>query len=404
MHNPIKKFLPILLVFASMLFTACGGSTNGNEEVVAKVGSKDIKLIEVDRLIKQQLDQSPGAVLTPAELAGARFTVLDQMIQEEVMFQKAQKENLVPDDAKVNQELQKNIQASGLTQEQWQASLKQAGLSEEEAKEKLRRQLAIAALQDKEKTRVASPTDDEVKKYFEDHKSEFVAQRGVEFSMILVDPRNNGQMEDAIGDAASETKATAIHTQLKGGYDFATLASQRSEDPATSIRGGKVGFANEDQLKQSFPSRPEIPSLLMSMTPGQYTEPIKDNLSGGWYIFKVDNRRDRAENLTVDNPQVRQSIVETLLGQRQRVLFNALMVMAMNEANVKNHLAERIVQDPKRIADMKPSALLQQSSQQQQPAPTPRVENQNQSTPATTNGNTAAPAANSNARPANANR
>lgn len=403
MHNPIKKFLPlVVVVLSSLLMAACNGAAS--DDVVAKVGSKDIKLIEIDRAIKQQLDQSPGVMLTPAELAAARFTALDQMIQEEVLFQKAQKDNLVPDDAKVTQELQNQKNRSGLTENQYQEALKQAGVTEEEAKDKLRRQLAIAALQDKEKTRVASPTDDEVKKYFEDHKNEFILGRGVEFSMIVVDPGNNQLVEDAVGDAAAEAKANAIYAQLRGGTDFATLASQRSEDPGTQVRGGKVGFASEDQLKQSFAARPEIPGRLMAMSPGQYTEPLKDNLSGAWYIFKVDNRRERAENLTIDNPQVRQNIVDTLLQQRQRVLFNALMVTAMNEADVKNYLAQRIVEDPKRIADMKPSALLQQSSQPppQQP-PAPRVENQNQSAP-TANSNSAAPA-NRNASPAaNANR
>lgn len=401
MYNPIKKSLPVLLIVASLLVSACKNGGD-NDDVVAKVGSKDIRLIEVDRLIKQQLDQSPGAVMTTAQLASARLTILDQMIKEEAMFQRAQKDNLIPDDAKVAQELTQAKMRAGLTEEQYQAQLKQIGMTEEEAKEKLRRDMTITALQDKEKTRVTSPTDDEVKKYYEDHKEEFKIGRGVEFSMIVVDPRNNGIVEDAVGDAAAENKINAVYAQLRGGLDFATLASQRSED-ASQVRSGKVGFATEEQLRQSFPTRPEIPGRLMSMNPGQYTEPIKDASSGAWYIFKVDQRRDRAEDLTLDSPGVRQNIVESLTTQRQQALFNALVVVAMQEADIKNYLAERIAEDPKRIVDMKPSALLQQSSQQAAPAPPqPRVENQNQSAPAATNSNSA-PAANSNTRPAAAN-
>lgn len=399
MFNSTKKFLPLILVFSCLFVAACDDSKSGggDGDVVARVGSKDITIKQVDTVIKQQLEQSPGATFTPAELAAARLSMLDNLIQEEAFYQKAQKDNLVPDDNKVNQELQKRKQDTGFTEDQYQAQLKQAGLSEDEYKDKIRRALAIDALREKEKTRVSPPTDEEVKKYYDDHKAEFKAVRGVDLSIISVSPANNG------GDAGAETKIKAVYAQLKGGADFATIAAQRSEDPS-NVRGGNVGFLSEDQLKQGFPTRPEIVQRLMtSMNPGEYTEPLKDNLAGSWAIFKLNQRREKEEELTFDNPDVRKSIVDAITQQRQQVLLNALMLVAISESNVKNYLAQRIVEDPKRIVDMKPSALLQQATQQQQQQPPqPRVENQNQAAPATANSNKAA-AANSNAKPAAAN-
>jgi peptidyl-prolyl cis-trans isomerase SurA len=393
----IKTILPILIVFSCLFALACGDNrpSGGDGEVVAKVGSKEITLKQVDTVIKQQLDQSPGATFSPAELAAARMSVLDNLIREEAFFQKAQKENLVPDDNKVTQELQKKKQEAGLTEEQYQAQLKQAGLSEDEYKDKIRHDLAIAALQDKEKTRVNPPSEDEVKKYYEDHPAEFKVARGVDLSLISVSPANNG------GDAGAETKIKAIYAQLKSGSDFATLAAQRSEDPS-NIRGGNVGFLSEDQLKQGFPSRPEIVQRLMtSMNAGEYTEPLKDNLAGSWAIFKLNDRREKEEDLSFENPNVRKSIVDAITQQRQQVLMNALLLVSLSESNPKNYLAQRIVEDPKRIVEMKPSALLTQAAQQQPPKP--RVENQNQSTPATTNANRPAADNANSAKPAAAN-
>lgn len=390
MFDSNRKFISVLILLTSLFIAACndnGGGAGG--DVVAKVGSKEIKLNEVDRLIKQQIEGAQGATFTSAQLANARMAILDRMIEEEALFQKAQKDNLVPDTNKINQELQNRKQTAKITDDQYKEQLKQLGITEDEAKEQIKRSLAIEALRDKEKTRVAQPTDDEVRKYFEDNKDQFRAVRGVDFSIIATSPGNNG------GDAGAETKIKAIYEQLKSGTDFATLASQRSEDQNTAIRGGAVGFMSEAELKQAFPGRQDvIDKLMKELTPGQYTQPLRDNVAGVWAIFKLNARREKEEALTLEMQEVRQSIVDTLTQQRQQVLFNALIATAIAEASVKNYFAEQLVQDPKRISDMKPSALLQQASQQ--PQQQPRVENQN-AAPANAN---AAPAKNANTAPA----
>lgn len=375
------------MVVAAMLVASCqSGSSDPGGEVVARVGSRDITLKQIDSAIKQQIDA--GGVrssLTPIELIAARLTMLDNLIQEEALYQKAQKENLVPDDNRVTQEVQKKKQEAGVTEEQYQNQIKQAGLTEEDVRDKVRREVAINALREREKARVSAPTDAEIEKYYNEHKAEFVAERGADISIIVTDPANNGAADDAIGDAAAENKIKAIYEQLKGGADFATIASQRSEDPPSVLRAGNIGFASEAALKQSFPTRPELPARFMSMSPGQITEPIKDNLSGKWYIFKVNSKIEEPRNLTLND--VRKTIIDTLTQQRQQVLLNALMMVSLLEANVKNLLAERIVQNPKLITELQPSPLLSQGSQQPQEQPQPRIENENQSSP---NSNSAA--------------
>jgi hypothetical protein len=117
------------------------------------------------------------------------------------------------------------------------------------------------------------------------------------------------------------------------------------------------------------------------MSVGEYTEPMKEPTSGAWLIFKLNNKRETAQNLGLAD--VRQSIVDTLTQRRQQVLITALIMIAKSEATVKNLLAERINANPQTIVQMRPSALLDQpvsTSQPQQPAP--RIENENQNKPA----------------------
>ena len=388
---------PITLVlFSSLLLAACKGAADQSSlEVAAKVGSKEIALKQVDSTIKQQLDASGGnASMTPAELVAARLSVLENLIQEEALFQKAQKETLVPDDTKVNQEVQKRKQDAQVTEEQYQNQIKEAGFTEQEVREKVRRELAINALRERERTRVSAPTDAEIEKYYNDHKAEFVAERGADISMIVVSPANNG------GEAAAEQKIKGIYEQLRGNTDFATVATQKSEDQASALRGGRLGFASEAGLRQTFPSRPDIPAKLMSLNEGQYTEPTKDNLSGAWYIFKLNRKQEQPQNLTLND--VRADIINTITQQRQQVLLNALIMVTLAESSVKNYLAERIVQNPQTIVEMRPSQLLLQATPKQ---PQPRIENENQppsagaaNRPSASNANRAAVTGNNNKR------
>jgi parvulin-like peptidyl-prolyl isomerase len=353
------------------LITACkGGSGSPTLEVAAKVGSREITLKQVDSTIKQQLDANGGsASMTPAELVAARLSVLDNLIQEEALFQKAQKETLVPDDSKVNQEVQKRKQDANLTEEQYQNQIKQAGFTEEEIRDKVRRELAINELRERQKARVNAPTDGDIEQHYADHKAEFRAERGADISVIAVSPANNGS------EAGAEQKIRGIHSQLKSGSDFATVASQKSEEQASSIRGGRLGFASEAGLKQSFPGVPDIATRIMSLTEGQYTDPVKDSSAGNWYIFKLNVKREAPQNLTLTD--VRPDIIKAITQQRQQVLLNALVLVTLSESTTKNYLAERIVQNPQTIVEMRPSQLLQQAAQQQQAQP--RIENENSS-------------------------
>ncbi|HXG94348.1 MAG TPA: peptidylprolyl isomerase, partial [Blastocatellia bacterium] len=205
--------------------------------------------------------------------------------------------------------------------------------------------------------------------------------------------------------AGAEQKIKSLYDRLEQHTDFATLASQQSEEQRSAMNGGRLGFASEAMIKQSFPTVPNLAETLMAMSAGQHTKPLKDEATGAWYIFQVNDKLEQSRNLTFED--ARQTIVNTLTQQRQQVLWNAVLMLALSEANVKNYLAERIVQNPKVIVDMRPSQLLESGGQpapaQQQPQP--RFEDEAQSTNSSraASANANKPAANANRRPATPN-
>src|SRR6476659_7810380 len=92
-------FTAFLLAIVS-LAAACGGGNGpaaGGEvdmnATAATVNGKAIKMEDVERAVKQQAQGQEGK-LSALELASARLQVLQSLIEQEVMFQKAEKEGV----------------------------------------------------------------------------------------------------------------------------------------------------------------------------------------------------------------------------------------------------------------------------------------------------------------------
>src|SRR5438094_8903080 len=105
------------MVTVAALLVACGSVTEPHDTTVAAtVNGKKIMLSEVERLIHQQM-QGKESQMSAHDLAQARLTVLDKLIQREVMFQRAEQEKLLPSDEDITNELNKQKQQSGMTDE-----------------------------------------------------------------------------------------------------------------------------------------------------------------------------------------------------------------------------------------------------------------------------------------------
>jgi peptidyl-prolyl cis-trans isomerase SurA len=343
-----KVFAVTCLVVSGLVIAGCSsGGTETNENMVAAtVNGRNIMLQEVERGVNQQAGGNPAA-LSQLELAQARLTVLDGLIKREVMFQRAEREKVLPTEAQLDGAIAQQKEQSGMTQDEFERQLKAQNMTVETLREEARKNLAISNLQDKYNGKI-NISDREVEDFYNNNKQNFVNKRGVALSMIMVDPADNSAsgigLDDAKNEADAKLKIDNIYQQLQGKADFATVARAKSEDYASLRAGGDIGFATEDELKENgFP--PElISSLLGSMQVGDYTQPTQ--FRGKWYIFKLADRRLQTENLTLDSPGIRQQIAQGLTNQRKQILNAALLEVAMNEARIVNNLAANMLNNP----------------------------------------------------------
>jgi parvulin-like peptidyl-prolyl isomerase len=384
-----KKIL-LLAVIAS-LFAACnraGGSPSGGD-VAATVNGKSIMMSEVDTVLSQQMRGQQNQ-MSPLELAAARMQILDDLVKQEVLYQRAEKEKLVPSEEEISAAIAQQKQQNGMTEEEYQKYLKDSGQTETAVREIARKQLAVQKLLDKVGGQIKIQ-DKEVQDYYDNNRQQFVAARGVGLAAIVVDPADNGLNDDAKGETEAKLKIDGIYTRLKNGADFASVAREKSEDASSNPRGGDIGFATEDQLRQNgFPNE-VISQLFGSMQVGDITSPVK--FAGGqWYIFKLTSKRLQSENLTLDSPDVRKQITDALLNQRKQVLSAALMEVATNEAKISNNLASKMLESPQNFGTMRPAGAKPAGT----PAATPGAAAQTTSSPKAA----AAPAASPTSSPA----
>jgi len=370
----VRKSAKQVLVFSligllSFLLTACPGKApQATDEVVATVNGKPIIMKEIETILNQKY-QGQQFNLSKLELSQERLQILNELIQQAVLFQKAESEKLIPTDDEISTKINEQIQQSGKTKEQIDAELKASGQTEGSFREDVRRLLAIQKLQDRITNKVKQPDDKTVEEFFNSNKDYYVRGRGIDLAIISVDAQETqGLNDDAKNETDAKIKVDQIYQQLKGGsVDFADVARRRSEDQY-SVRGGDLGFQAEAQLKQTFGD--ELVARFFSLEPGSFTEPVK--LGQAWVIFKVKGKQLQTENLTLSNPEVKADIIKKITDGQKQVLATALQLTAINEAKIDNILAKKLLENPENLNPLRPAPNPNASpSASATPTPTP---------------------------------
>ncbi len=354
MHRTVKQTITAAFLAATLLsLGACsnssGGGDNKDNTIAATVNGKNILLKEVEQGVSTQ-SGGKQAQLSQLELAQARLQVLGGLIQQEVLFQRAEREKMLPTEDEITAFINQQKLQSGMTDDDLQKNLASQNMTMESYREVTRKNSAIQKLQEKYNSKI-TVSDKEVEDFYNSNRERFVSARGVALAMIMVDPADNSSQgitrNDAKSDAEAKLKIDNINQQLKGNADFATVARAQSEDPTSVPRGGDIGFATEDDLKQNgFPT--ELITKFFGMQAGDKTEPVRF-VSGKWYIFKLEEKRLQTENLTLESPGVRPQITQALTKQRSDILNGALLEVCMNESKIVNNMAATMINNPSNL-------------------------------------------------------
>ena len=328
--------------------SACNHDSVGGD-VMASVNGRKIYRAEVDKYYANQTagsDQQP----TGEQAVSLRLSILNELIETEILMRRAEKLGLLATDEEVDRKL--NEIKSPYTAEEFNKRLGEKKISLDDFKRDLRRSLTRDKVLNKEITSRINITDQDVTSYFNAHKAEFnLIEPQYHLAKIMVtgmpQPQvHNLQNSKAQNDAEARKKIQMIANRLDSGDDFATLAMNYSEDPETSNNGGDLGMAPESALKQADPATREA---VMKLKPGQYTPVIPmvnpaNHLPYAYLIVRLI-AKEPAGQRDLNDPRVQQAIRQQLRDRREQLLKAAYYETLRDDAKITNYYADEILKD-----------------------------------------------------------
>lgn len=300
----------VITVFAFVL-GACGTK---QQNLIAKVGDTPIDRESYIR----RLEEMPTPVLIGGNQSTtfpAGYTTLTRMIQEQVLLQWAKEEGVYPSDqqveARVQQELNRNPQLKRMMSEQ--------RLTLDDFRQRVRAALAEFNL----RTKGVTVTEEEIKRIYEQNKSQFYRPASVRVRAIQV---QNPEVRKQIDD------------DLKRGFNFQSIVAKYSQNPVAGIQSGEVEYALEGPVDSRTPQGQillRIRNVLKNTKPLQLTDWIPTG-NNSFARFEVVAR---TEGRQLPLEEVRELIREQLMLQKG----------AQTNRDFNLELVKRIVNTPVEI-------------------------------------------------------
>jgi peptidyl-prolyl cis-trans isomerase SurA len=349
---------PLAALLLSLL-AGCKQPEHHAPDVWAVVNGVEIKRDEVEKYYKSRInpeaqEASPGS---PEEVLSGKLNVVEQLIDNEILLERAKKLNLEASDGEVEDKFTEI--KSPYTEEEFQRKLKDGGMNVDDLKRDLRRQLSIEKLLNREVAAKVTITDQDVTDFYNANRNQFnVAEPQYRIFKIEITPRKdplirNRKNDDATNEAEALRKAKMIEDKLNSGADFAQMAMDYSEDPNTAGNGGDLGYIPESSLNAAQ-TDPLLKKEVLALKPGQVSQPIllRDKI----LILKLV-AREGAGQRGVNDPQVRQMIRDTLRNRKEQLLRNAYLAAARDEAHVTNFLALQVIETAGKLPDASKSPI-----------------------------------------------
>ena len=244
-------------------------------DVVAQVNATEISKTELLRRAEALKSQLP-----PSE-AGEGFyqRVLSDIIDSELLYQAVETNGLAPTDAEVDAELDSQKQRFG-GEAAFDSALKQQGLSVDDFKLDLKKEIGIQRLVDRDFMPQLTATEEAKKTFYDENQESMQQPAQFKAAHILISVDKSATPEQK---AELKKKAGSIRNMLEVGQDFAELAAKNSGDPGSKNNGGELGWMSEGQTV------PPFEAAMKSLEPGELSELVETRF--GYHIIKLQERR-----------------------------------------------------------------------------------------------------------------
>lgn len=265
-----------------------------------KITGKDLKTVMEPIFYSNGLQK-----LSDSEISSYESTMLEYMVNMEVLYKEAKENNVEVTDDQVQQNYDQTISSINsqynLTEEEY---LKKFNLTEEKLKERIKKELMGAAYLEE----YSNVSEEEAKNYYEKNKDDY---KQIRASHILISnyDSDNKEVSDEQKKKNKQTAEEVLKLALDG-EDFASLAKEFSDDSSASS-GGDLGYFTGDDMVSSFSK------AAFSLKNGEIYPEVVETTSG-YHIIKKTGEKQQAFD------DVKDDLITTLKNTKQTTLMQDL--------------------------------------------------------------------------------
>ena len=242
---------------------------------------------ELDRLVRFYMGHGMTMDEVKQNLPKLEEKALEQAIGAKLLYDRAFQLDIPVSALDIDAEVSKVITQVG-GPDNYKQALTAQGITEEQFRKELEKGAKVNKLVEQACSGVADPTEDEVAKFFEAHKAEFVTPPQVLCQYILVKG----------SDDAALDKIKAIRERIvEGGADFAEEAKKNSDCPSGQ-EGGSLGWFGRGMMV------PEFDKVAFEMKKGEVSGVVSTQF-GYHIIYKADEKGGGQQTLVDVHDQVK---------------------------------------------------------------------------------------------------
>lgn len=297
MKNKLSDCLRPLLLGAVFLSSVAQADLQSLNRVVAIVDSDVIMQSQLDQRMREveQTIAKRGAEAPPRDVLQQQ--VLERLIVENLQLQIGDRSGIRITDEELNQAMGSIAQRNNLSLEQFRAALARDGLSYDDARDQIRREMVISRVRQRRVAERVQVTEQEVQNFLASDLGKLQLSEEYRLANILI-PVPEGASPDVI--QAAGKRVSEVYSQLRNGADFAQLAISSSASE-TALEGGEIGWRKAAQLP------PPFDGMINALSVGEVTEPVRT--PGGFIILKLLEKRG-GSNVVRDEVHVRHILIK----------------------------------------------------------------------------------------------
>jgi peptidyl-prolyl cis-trans isomerase SurA len=293
----LSEYVRPLLLGALFLGTAAQAEVHPLNRVIAIVDNDVIMQSQLNARLREVQNSivKRGGELPPADTLTQQ--VLERLIVENIQLQMGNRAGIRIGDDELNQAIVTIAQRNGMSLDQFRAALAQDGLSYNEAREQVAREMVISRVRQRRVAERIQVTEQEIKNFLASDLGKIQLSEEFHLANILI-PVQEGASSDALQDA--ERVAHEIYQQASQGVDFGQLALAHSSGE-TALDGGDMGWRKAAQLP------PPFDAMIGALAVGDVTQPIRT--PGGFILLKLLEKRGGG-NAVRDEVNVRHILIK----------------------------------------------------------------------------------------------